>query len=253
MSVFSDVRDFMKIGHPDKILSRPEEPDYDTRRLCEALIKEEYLELRNAFETHDLVEAADAMADLIYVVTFAAHCYGIPLERVWAEVQRTNMAKFPGGKVTRRKSDSKIMKPDGWEPPNIEEILNGPAKVESMLYFGCWGTSPGHGLHGPDGKSVGSEENPAEKYVGAGWPYGWAGQKLDRCPELIEGQSVILHDPGWTILSFADRSVDTRRGSHSTFVARGVYMFDEMWEAALRLFPVVCSRYSFEVKPPKES
>jgi NTP pyrophosphatase (non-canonical NTP hydrolase) len=123
VSVFSDVMEFMRIGHPDKIAARPSTPNADTRALCKGLIKEEYDELFEAFLDNDVVEAADAMADLIYVIVFTAHCYGIPLARVWAEVQRTNMAKFPDGKVLRRESDGKIMKPEGWEPPDIRKIL----------------------------------------------------------------------------------------------------------------------------------
>lgn len=122
MSVFSDVLALMKIGHPEKIRSTPTF-DIEGDRLCVNLIKEEYGEMMRAWGNEDMTEFADGIADLIYVLIFAAHAYGIPIEKVWAEVQRTNMAKFPGGKVLRRESDGKILKPEGWEPPDIKRIL----------------------------------------------------------------------------------------------------------------------------------
>ncbi|MBF6358173.1 hypothetical protein IU449_27120 [Nocardia higoensis] len=46
----------------------------------------------------------------------------IPLDRVWGEVQRSNLAKLVDGKALRRE-DGKIVKPEGWQPPNIGAIL----------------------------------------------------------------------------------------------------------------------------------
>jgi len=123
MSIFSDVRDFMKIGHPEKIRPVPTF-DIDDDRLCAHLIKEEYREMMDAWAQEDMAEFADGIADLIYVLVFSAHAYGIPIEEVWDEVQRTNMAKFPDGKVLRRESDGKILKPEGWTPPDIKSILD---------------------------------------------------------------------------------------------------------------------------------
>lgn len=130
---FQDVLDFMRIGHPESIRTRPQTPTPEVRDLCLTLIREEGLqETVDALETGDLVEIADGIADTIYVLVYAAHCYGIPIAEVWAEVQRTNMAKFPGGKVLRRESDGKILKPEGWTPPDIRSILGAaPPKSDS--------------------------------------------------------------------------------------------------------------------------
>jgi len=123
MSIFNDVLKFMKIGHPENIRDTPANPSDDVFALCRTLIKEEVGETLDAMGSGDIVEVADGIADSIYVLVYTAHCYGIPINEVWAEVQRTNMAKFPGGVVTRRPSDGKIMKPEGWEPPDIKDIL----------------------------------------------------------------------------------------------------------------------------------
>jgi len=71
----------------------------------------------------NLEGVADGLADLIYVCVGAALAFGIPLDRVWAEVQRANMAKLGGP----RRADGKILKPEGWQPPNIHEAIFGKA------------------------------------------------------------------------------------------------------------------------------
>src|SRR3989442_15075174 len=62
------------------------------------LIKEEYKELKYATEINDMVEVADALADLLYVTLGTAVSCGIDLEPIWDEVHKTNMAKEGGGK-----------------------------------------------------------------------------------------------------------------------------------------------------------
>lgn len=71
----------------------------------------------------DILGCADGLADLIYVCVGAALAFGIPLDRVWAEVQRANMAKSGGP----RRGDGKILKPEGWQPPAIEAAIFGGA------------------------------------------------------------------------------------------------------------------------------
>lgn len=88
------------------------------------LIQEEFAEWLDAHNTGDLIEVADALADLLYVVYGTAHEYGLPIDRVFAEVHRSNMTKFPEGKILRR-ADGKIMKPVTWEPPDIKGVLYG--------------------------------------------------------------------------------------------------------------------------------
>lgn len=65
----------------------------------------------------DLVEAADALADVLLVDKAAALTLGIPIDQATEIVHVTNMAKLgPDGQPTRR-SDGKVIKPDGWIPP----------------------------------------------------------------------------------------------------------------------------------------
>ena len=91
------------------------------------LIDEEVSELEEALglggQEHppapDLVAIADALADLAYVTIGAALEWGIPLDRVFSEVHRSNMTKTPGPV----RGDGKILKGEGYEPPRIAEVL----------------------------------------------------------------------------------------------------------------------------------
>ena len=61
-------------------------------------------------------------ADIIYIACGTAVSYGIPLDKVFTEVHRSNMAKLVDGKPLYRE-DGKVIKPSGWQPPNIKKIL----------------------------------------------------------------------------------------------------------------------------------
>ena len=92
------------------------------------LIKEEVIhELLPAISRLDLVETADAIVDSIYVLIGAALEFGIPVGSVWAAVQTANMSKAvedeDGKRRVIRRDDGKILKPEGWTPPDIREIL----------------------------------------------------------------------------------------------------------------------------------
>lgn len=77
----------------------------------------------------DVAEVADALGDITYVSVGMALEYGIPLDHVWQEIQDSNMKKFPGGKAVFRE-DGKLMKPEGWKPPDIEGKLQMTTDAE---------------------------------------------------------------------------------------------------------------------------
>jgi predicted HAD superfamily Cof-like phosphohydrolase len=87
------------------------------------LIKEELFELAQAYRNFDKVECADACADLIWVIEGFCHSLGIPLQKVWNEVARSNHSKISDeGKIIKR-NDGKILKPDTYSPPDIRSII----------------------------------------------------------------------------------------------------------------------------------
>lgn len=88
------------------------------------LIEEESQELAQAIENHDRVEALDALIDILVVTIGAIHSMGADAEGAWNEVMRTNMAKIdPETGLVRRREDGKILKPEGWQPPNLQPYL----------------------------------------------------------------------------------------------------------------------------------
>ena len=89
------------------------------------LIREEFDELMNAFFRGNLVDIADGCADLKWVIEGLEHTLQIPQQDVWNEVARSNLAKIDDetGKVLKRE-DGKVLKPEGWTPPDIKSILN---------------------------------------------------------------------------------------------------------------------------------
>ena len=118
---YTDVKDF-HIAFGQRVGEKPELPDSNERMLRMKLLAEEMYEYTVAENEHDLTEIADALADIIYIACGTAVSYGIPLDKVYAEVHRSNMAKLVDGKPLYRE-DGKVMKPEGWTPPDVEGVL----------------------------------------------------------------------------------------------------------------------------------
>lgn len=87
------------------------------------LIVEEFKELMTAYGNRNLVEIADACADLKWVIEGLEITLNLPQQEVWDEVARSNLDKIsPSGKVLKRE-DGKVLKPEGWRGPDIKTIL----------------------------------------------------------------------------------------------------------------------------------
>lgn len=88
-----------------------------------SLIREELDELEAGIEEVNIVEIADALGDLLYVVAGAALAFGIPLQRVTEEIHRSNMSKLGlDGKPVLR-DDGKVLKGPNFTLPDIKSIL----------------------------------------------------------------------------------------------------------------------------------
>lgn len=145
------VRDFNRaIQTPNRLT--PGMPSAENRLLRARLILEEALEVIDAlgveislddhqingdvissindlkFEAHNdfsLTEAVDGMCDLKYVTDGTADALGVDLEPFFEEVHHTNMQKLNGPKD----SNGKQLKPPGWKPPRIAEMLKSIENV----------------------------------------------------------------------------------------------------------------------------
>lgn len=118
-----------KYGHTINTEIQHEMPS-NTLKLREKLITEEAQEFKDAsydmYDTSeiisvDIVQIADALADLLYVVFGAALTYGIPIDKVFAEVHRSNMTKSM--EKDTKSIKGKTIKGSSWEPPNLKSIL----------------------------------------------------------------------------------------------------------------------------------
>jgi len=128
MGLFEDVGDFhRKFGLPNDQDTKPNILPEDVMSFRVNFMQEELNECIVAYETGDLPKVADALCDLVYVALGTAHLMGLPFNKLWAEVQRANMTKERATSSddirSTRKHSLDVVKPLGWQPPNIEQVL----------------------------------------------------------------------------------------------------------------------------------
>ena len=126
--------------------------DYERMNMRMSLIAEEFVELMGAVYgpraraiieaataeavatdegERDVIEAADALADLVYVVYGMAIESGMNLDSVLAEVQASNLSKLmPDGSVKLRE-DGKVLKGPNFFQPNIARGLGLESPTDS--------------------------------------------------------------------------------------------------------------------------
>ena len=120
---FELVGDFMQ-AFGQSVETQPTWPDFSTRELRVDLIQEEVDELIEAIANKDMVEIADALTDILYVVYGAGHTFGIDLDECFAEVHLSNMSKLGEDGTPLKNEAGKVMKGPGFFAPDLESILN---------------------------------------------------------------------------------------------------------------------------------
>ena len=134
------------------ILDSPQIPSSDRCRLRVKLLSEELDELKQAIADNDIVEIADALCDLQYVLSGAVLEFGLgdKFVELFNEVQRSNMSKacdtegdalstieyyktkdgtnayhkeVNGKWVVYRVGDNKVLKSIKYSPANLGDIL----------------------------------------------------------------------------------------------------------------------------------
>jgi len=119
---FELVGDFMEAFGQD-VQFEPTWPDFNTRELRLELIQEELDELSDAVADRDMLQIADALTDLLYVVYGAGHTFGIDLDECFQEVHASNMSKLGENGKPIHREDGKVMKGPGYFEPDLESIL----------------------------------------------------------------------------------------------------------------------------------
>jgi predicted HAD superfamily Cof-like phosphohydrolase len=119
------VRDF----HTAFLLPARNEPtaELDEREymLRFNLMKEENEEYLDAVRNGDLVEIADALGDMLYILCGTINAHGLQekMAAVFEEIQRSNMSKLDDNGKPIFREDGKVMKSNNYFKPDIRAIL----------------------------------------------------------------------------------------------------------------------------------
>jgi predicted HAD superfamily Cof-like phosphohydrolase len=89
------------------------------------LMREENEEYLEAAENGDLVEVADALGDMLYILcgTILKHGMQDKIAEVFQEIQRSNMSKLDKDGNPIYREDGKVLKSDQYFKPDIKTIL----------------------------------------------------------------------------------------------------------------------------------
>lgn len=90
------------------------------------LMDEENKEYLEAARNNDLVEVADALGDMLYILcgTILEHGMQYKIEEVFNEIQRSNMSKLDANGKPIYREDGKVLKGPNYFKPDIQAILS---------------------------------------------------------------------------------------------------------------------------------
>ena len=116
---FQDQEKFMKACD-----QKTDSYDADQYKLYLTLIQEEANELMDAVLAQDKIEQVDALIDILVVTIGALYSLGADAQGAWTEVMKTNFAKIdPETGFVRKRGDGKVLKPQGWTPPDLTPFI----------------------------------------------------------------------------------------------------------------------------------
>lgn len=90
------------------------------------LMDEENKEYFEAANNNDLIEVADALGDMLYILcgTILEHGMQYKIEEVFEEIQRSNMSKLGADGKPIYREDGKVLKGPNYFKPDIEGVLD---------------------------------------------------------------------------------------------------------------------------------
>ena len=122
MSNFESVKKFMET-FGQEIREKASFPNDKITSLRYELIKEELDELREAIDSKDMKEVADALTDILYVTYGAGHAFGINLDKCFEEVQNSNMSKLGTDGRPIYNNKGKVMKGPNYFKPDLNKFV----------------------------------------------------------------------------------------------------------------------------------
>ena len=120
----------VKIFHEVYNLSYKDSPiadiGIDKINLRFKLMAEENQEYFEAAKNNDIVEVADALGDMLYILcgTIIEHGMQDKIEEIFDEIQKSNLSKLGDDGKPIYRNDGKVMKGPNYFKPKISEILN---------------------------------------------------------------------------------------------------------------------------------
>lgn len=122
MNYFTDVQDFF-----DKFdltyEGLPRSLPHDVWKFRIKLMTEELFEYATA---ENNFEELDALVDLVYVAIGTACEHGFDFDEAWRRVHAANMRKVrarPDGSDSKRGSGHDVVKPAGWRPADLSDLV----------------------------------------------------------------------------------------------------------------------------------
>jgi len=106
-----------------EVKSKPSLSDNKINALRISLIEEELNELKEAIKNNDLIEAADALTDILYVTYGAGHAFGVDLDKCFNEIQKSNMSKIGENGKPIYNEDGKVMKGPNYFKPDLSKFV----------------------------------------------------------------------------------------------------------------------------------
>ncbi len=100
--------------------------DYGKIELRHKLMQEENEEYLIAAKNNDLVEVADALGDMLYILcgTILTHGMQFKIEEVFDAIQESNMSKLGENGKPIYREDGKVLKGPNYFKPNIKKIFS---------------------------------------------------------------------------------------------------------------------------------
>lgn len=97
----------------------------ETKELRFKLMEEENLEYLKATKENNLVEIADALGDMLYILcgTIISHGLQDKIEEIFQEIQNSNMSKLGKNGKPIYREDGKVLKGPNYFKPDIRRIL----------------------------------------------------------------------------------------------------------------------------------
>ena len=120
------VKEFHKAFKLDYLDKPKADLGMDKNKLRFNLMKEENEEYFEAANNNDMVEVADALGDMLYILcgTIIEHGMEHKIDEIFREIQNSNMSKLGADGSPIYREDGKVLKGPNYFKPDIEGILN---------------------------------------------------------------------------------------------------------------------------------